>query len=78
MAYDATPKQPEKTAATMLDHYFPLRRETSAELEVTASLTIPRDLTMRDAERIGAWLKTLAVPWRDDEPAPSTPTPEKT
>lgn len=47
---------------------FPIRRESGV---VMAMLTLPADLTMKEAERISAHLRTLAVPEQLALPRPS-------
>jgi hypothetical protein len=52
----------------MVSFPFPIRRESGV---VMATLTLPADLTMKEAERISAHLKTLAVPEQLALPRPS-------
>jgi hypothetical protein len=52
----------------MVSYPFPIRREDGV---VMATLTLPTDLTMKEAERISAHLKTLAIPEQLALPRPS-------
>ncbi|BDG07619.1 hypothetical protein [Anaeromyxobacter paludicola] len=60
-----------KKYPVMLTHQVPLRAESSSHMAVDSSLTVPRDLTPEEAERIGGVLKAFAVAWSDHpEPTP--------
>lgn len=52
----------------MVSFPFPIRREGGV---VMVTLTLPKDLTMKEAERIFAHLKTLAIPDQLALPRPS-------
>ena len=46
----------DDNSGEMRDYVFPLRSDTDATFE------LPIDLTQKEAERLSAFLKTLAVP----------------
>jgi hypothetical protein len=54
---------PKRETVLTLNHVFPLRQQTALHFCADAMLTIPRDLSAAEAERICAWIKTLAAEW---------------
>jgi hypothetical protein len=58
----------------MVSFPFPIRREGGV---VLATLILPKDLTSREADRIAAHLKTLAIPEQPALPRPPRPDDAK-
>ncbi len=54
-----------KTQVMMSTYLVPLRPETSDFSLVDATITVPRDLTPAEAERLAGVLKSVAVNWNE-------------